>query len=90
MRTIVIAIPVLALLSLVTAAQEQDRDLTVQTPTPPPSAGSTLGIPQAPVGHRQPTQSSLPPSVRKDEDTTTTGRGTVDDLGPLPKICRNC
>src|SRR5262245_29412527 len=89
MREIVTAIPVLVLLSLVSAAQGQDRDLTVQTPTPPPSAGGTMGIPQAPVGHRQPTQGSLPPSVRKDEDTTT-GRGAVDDLGPLPKICRNC
>ena len=39
-------------------------------------------------GHRQPTQSTLPPSVRKDEDTT--GRGVVDDLGPVPQICRNC
>src|ERR1700741_2854841 len=88
MRQIVTAIPVLLLLSLVAAAQEQDRDLTVRTPPPPPTAGGTLGIPQAPVGHRQPTQGSLPPSVLKEEGTT--GRATVDDLGPLPKICRNC
>ena len=88
MREIVTAIPVLVLLSLVAAAQGQDRDSTVQTPPPPPSAGGTSGVPQAPVGHRQPTQSTLPPAVRKDEDTT--GRATVDELGPLPKICRNC
>jgi hypothetical protein len=44
-------------------------------------------VPQAPVGHRQPTQSTLPPAVRKEEDST---RRAVDDLGPVPKICKNC
>ena len=89
MREIVTAIPVLVLLSLVAAAQGQDKDLTVRTPPPPQSSGGNVAIPQAPVGHRQPTQSGLPPSVRKDEDSTT-GGAVVDDLGPLPKICRNC
>jgi hypothetical protein len=27
----------------------------------------SLGIPEAPVGHRQPTQADLPPSVRQEE-----------------------
>lgn len=93
MRATTIAIPVLVLLSLVAAAQEQGRNSTGGTLTPPPplppaSAPGAMAIPQAPVGHRQPTQSTLPPSVRKDEDTT--GRGVVDDLGPVPQICRNC
>jgi hypothetical protein len=92
MRATTIAIPVLVLLSLVAAAQEQGRNSSGGTLTPPPlppaSAPGATAIPQAPVGHRQPTQSTLPPSVRKDEDTT--GRGVVDDLGPVPQICRNC
>jgi hypothetical protein len=88
MREIMTAIPILVLLSPVAAAQGQDKaSSTVRTPTPPPSAAGSA-IPQAPVGHRQPTQGSLPPSVRKEEDTT--GRGVVDGLGPVPQICRNC
>jgi hypothetical protein len=88
MREMMTAIPILVLLSPVAAAQDQGRNSTggMQTPPPPLTAGTA--IPQAPVGHRQPTQGGLPPSVRKDEDTT--GRGVADDLGPVPKICRNC
>jgi hypothetical protein len=86
MRAMTIAIPLLALLSPA-AAQDQGRNPTGGTLTPPPP--STAGsAPQAPVGHRQPTQGGLPPSVRKEEDTT--GRRAVDDLGPVPQICRNC
>jgi hypothetical protein len=88
MRPTVFAIPVLVLLGSTTAAQEQRRDSPGPTPTPPASTGPATGIPQAPVGHRQPTQSTLPPAVRKDEGTT--GRDTVDPLGPIPSICRNC
>jgi hypothetical protein len=41
----------------------------------------------APVGHRQPTQSDLPPSVRKDEGAITQGqRAFTNSL----KICRDC
>jgi hypothetical protein len=88
MRAITIAIPILALLSPV-AAQDQGRNPMGGTQTPPPSPPSAAGsVPQAPVGHRQPTQGSLPPSVRKDEGTT--GRRAVDDLGPVPQICKNC
>ncbi|HZP71503.1 MAG TPA: hypothetical protein VFB29_16325, partial [Pseudolabrys sp.] len=64
------------------AAQDQSRDPGRMTP--PPSASK--GIPQAPVGHRQPTQRSLPPAVRKEEDATKPS----DPLGPIPNICRNC
>jgi hypothetical protein len=84
MRAMTIVIPILALMSPV-AAQDQGRNPKGGTLTPPPAAGNA---PQAPVGHRQPTQGSLPPSVRKEEDTT--GRRAVDDLGPVPQICRNC
>ena len=89
MRPMAFAIPVLVLLGSVAAAQDQRRNSPGPTPTPPASAaGPATGIPQAPVGHRQPTQSTLPPAVRKDEETT--GRDTVDPLGPVPSICRNC
>ena len=89
MREIVTAIPILVLLSPVAAAQDQSRNSTggMQT-TPSPPTATTAPIPQAPVGHRQPTQGGLPPSVRQDEDTT--GRGVVDGLGRVPQICRNC
>ena len=88
MRPMTFAVPVLVLLGSVAAAQDQRRNSPGPTPTPPASAGPATGIPQAPVGHRQPTQSTLPPAVRKDEETT--GRDTVDPLGPVPSICRNC
>lgn len=88
MRPMTFAVPVLVLLGSVAAAQDQRRDSPGPMPTPPASTGPGTGIPQAPVGHRQPTQSTLPPAVRKDEETT--GRDTVDPLGPVPSICRNC
>jgi hypothetical protein len=42
--------------------------------------------PDAPVGHRQPTQKSLPPQMRRNEGAPT----APDPLGPLPKICNDC
>ena len=57
---------------------------------PQPPRTSATGVAPAPVGHRQPTQSSLPPSVRQDENTVGEGRGAGDPLGPIPKICNGC
>jgi hypothetical protein len=88
MRPIIFAIPVLVLLGSVAAAQDQRRDSPGAMTTPPASAGPSTGLPQAPVGHRQPTQSTLPPAVRKDEGTP--GRNAADPLGPVPSICKNC
>jgi len=88
MREMIAAIPVLVLLGPIAEAQIQGRDSPIQTPTQLPQAAGTRVTPQAPVGHRQPTQGTLPPDVRKDEDTT--GRGVVDQLGPIPQICKNC
>ena len=82
------AIPVLVLLGSVAASQEQKRDSPGAMPPPPASSGPATGIPQAPVGHRQPTQGTLPPAVRKDE--ATPGRNAADPLGPVPSICKNC
>jgi len=87
MRAITIAIPVLIWLSLAAAAQDQGRTSPGLMSAPPAAGAATTGVPQAPVGHRQPTQGTLPPAVRSQE---TTGRQTGDPLGPMPKICRNC
>jgi len=87
MREMITAIPVLILLSPVAAAQGQSGDSTARPPTPPPASAAGT-VPQAPVGHRQPTQGGLPPPVRQEEDTV--GNKAVDGLGPVPRICRNC
>jgi hypothetical protein len=63
------------------------QSLDDQKPPQPPSTNGMASEPAAPVGHRQPTQSSLTPRVRQEENA---GRGTPDPLGPLPQICRNC
>jgi hypothetical protein len=88
MRTMTIAIPLSILMSVAAAAQEQRKSSTSPTPpSPPATAPGQTGIPQAPVGHRQPTQSTLPPAVRREEDSA---RREPDPLGPIPNICRNC
>ena len=87
MRTMTIAIQLSILMSVGVEAQEQRRPSTSPTPPPPTSAPGQTGIPQAPVGHRQPTQSTLPPAVRQEEDSA---RREPDPLGPIPNICRNC
>ena len=85
MRAMTIAIPASILLNVAAAAQDQGRQQPGRMTQPPASAGTA--VPQAPVGHRQPTERSLPPGVRKEEETT--GR-QPDPLGPIPKICTNC
>jgi hypothetical protein len=86
MRAMTIVIPVLMFVSEVALSQDQSKTLPGQKPSPSAPAGGTA-IPQAPVGHRQPMQSDLPPAARKDEDTA--GR-KPDPLGPVPNICKNC
>ena len=87
MRAMTIAVPLSILMSVAAAAQEQRKSSTSPTAPPPTSAPGQMGIPQAPVGHRQPTQGTLPPAVRKEEDSA---RREPDPLGPIPNICRNC
>jgi len=67
------------------AAIAQNMDDRMRNPPADAKAAATPVQPVAPVGHRQPTESSIPPQVRKDE---TTGR--ADPLGPLPQICNRC
>ena len=86
MRAMTIAIPATIFLNIAAVAQDQGRQPPNRMTPPLGSAGTAS--PQAPVGHRQPTERSLPPGVRKEEDSTR--RQEVDPLGPIPKICKNC
>ncbi len=87
MRALVTAAIVLSALAGTAAAQTGSTapppTLPQAAPSPPATTGS--GAPNAPVGHRQPTQQSVPPAVRPNERRTP-----VDPLGPVPKICRQC
>jgi hypothetical protein len=53
--------------------------------SPPPPTVS--GIPQAPVGHRQPRPSDLPAETRREESTNAPNRPATD---LLPSICVKC
>ena len=86
MRAMTIAIAASILLNIAAAAQDKGREPPGRM-TQPPSASAGTDAPQAPVGHRQPTQRSVPPAVRKEEDSA--GR-QPDPLGPIPQICKNC
>ena len=83
MRVIATAI-LLSLLTAAAAAQNSTGPVS-----PPPRTGAA-GVPTAPVGHRQPTLSSLPPALRQNENTVGEGRGPGDPLGPVPSICNGC
>ena len=48
---------------------------------------SPTGVWPAPVGHRQPTRTDLPPSERHDEGAITPGQRQFDSS---LNICRNC
>jgi hypothetical protein len=43
------------------------QGVLAQSPSPLSGSSSPTGVPQAPVGHRQPTASDLPSAVQKDE-----------------------
>jgi hypothetical protein len=86
MRAMTIAFPASIVLSLAAAGQEQTRDSLGRAPPPPVASPGGAAAPQAPVGHRQPTEKSLPPAVRQEESS----RRQADPLGPIPSICRNC
>src|SRR5262245_65890146 len=80
MRAMTIAVSVIILLSIAAVAQDQGRQSPSRLTQPPAGSPGTT-VPQAPVGHRQPTERSLPPSVRKEEDSTK--RQEADPLGPI-------
>jgi hypothetical protein len=55
---------------------------------PPPTEGRST-VPQAPVGHRQPTPKDLPPDVLRREETGEPQPPTNVPSRP-PSICRDC
>jgi len=91
MRAITSAI----LISILTGATA-----AAQSMNPPPQSAparqerpATNGIgtvPQAPIGHRQPTLGDLPSSVRKEEDAAGSRRRTPNPFGDVPNICNGC
>jgi len=87
MRAVLIA-AVFASFATAAAAQSGGPSPTPMPPAKPPAPATTgTGTPpEAPVGHRQPTQRDLPPHVRQNEAAPA----APDPLGPLPKICRDC
>jgi hypothetical protein len=100
MRPIAMAAVVLAMATgdvLVQETLAQNAPMTSQSlqtpPLPPlsPSTSGASGIPQAPVGHRQPTMRDLPPEIRRQEQSdvqsaTPAQRGIDQDL----RICSAC
>lgn len=95
-RHAILALAVSSAMSLlcfgVAVAQTAPQDAPMpRAHSQPGTQSTTNGMatePAAPVGHRQPTESSLTPQVRRDE--TAPNRGEVDPLGPLPQICQRC
>src|SRR5262245_52990763 len=67
------------------------QSLQRQRPLQGPATNDPAMVPQAPVGHRQPTLRDLPPDVRRDEQSTVQSptpaqRGIDQDL----RICNGC
>lgn len=90
MRAITIAVLV-SILADATAAAQSMNPPARNAPPParpgPMTNGMSTTVPQAPVGHRQPTMRDLPSSLRRDEDSR--GR-TPDPFADGPKICNGC
>jgi len=88
MRAALIAVTIASLTTVAAAQTAGAPSSGAPTAQQQPSAttnGAATNAP-APVGHRQPTEKTLPSGVRKDEATPS----KPDPLGPLPKICQDC
>jgi hypothetical protein len=83
MRAIIIAVFIAILPSVVLAQSAQ----TPANPERPLTTNGMASVPQAPIGHRQPTERDLPPSVRHEENAALPGR--LEPPG-VPKICQGC
>ena len=93
--TFVAALPVL-LMAGAGLAQNNISPGTDAAGTPPPrldtpSPGAQGGVPEAPVGHRQPRPQDLPPSVLREEGGANSGAVNVDrQLDQELQICKGC
>jgi hypothetical protein len=69
-----------------------------QTPQSTGTPSPSMGVPEAPVGHRQPRPSDLPPSVQREEQTNAPAQNNPprrrdrqdSTFGQLPTICVRC
>jgi hypothetical protein len=73
-----------ALLAFAACAQDAPRD-KVAIPVPGPDTVRSTPLP-APVGHRQPRISDLPPAPSRNQEAT----GARDDINEKLRICRGC
>jgi hypothetical protein len=71
-----------------TPPSAQNSPAAPAPPSPPPATEGRAPAPQAPVGHRQPTQRDLPPDVSRREQPE--GQPQVRDSYQPPSICRGC
>jgi hypothetical protein len=86
MSKVIAAAAVLAVtFSCSALAQDAARDKAGITPLAPDSHSTPL---QAPVGHRQPRISDLPPAPRSDDDKAAAR--SRDDTDSKLRICRGC
>jgi hypothetical protein len=89
------------LAALLAAATDFTAIVAAQTQPGAGTPGPTLGVPEAPVGHRQPRPADLPPNVQREEqsnapvqDNPPARRNSEKDqgsaLGQIPSICVRC
>jgi hypothetical protein len=91
MRALLIAILISIFAGATAAAQSTSAPPNTPAPAPArPAMNGAATVPEAPIGHRQPTQSDLPPSVRKEEDGTGAQARTADPFAGVPRICNGC
>jgi hypothetical protein len=92
MRAITLAV-LISILAGATAAAQSTRPSAGGVPPPSqvrPSTNGMSNVPQAPIGHRQPTQGDLPPSLRRDEDSNGPPGRAPDPFADVPNICNGC
>jgi hypothetical protein len=96
MRTVALATVVLAALAGSASAQSPQGGTSAQvSPSPsqtfsPPSTDGRSTIPEAPVGHRQPTMRDLPPAVLREERSGDLPTSYERKLDRELQICRGC
>lgn len=86
----------LALTALASTAGAQTGDVAnpppngvaPAAPREPGTVGERGRLLQRGDGHQQPTRSSVPPEIRREENSDA--RRRPDPLGPVPQICVQC
>lgn len=84
-----------ALLLATGVAEAQNAPSSTISPSPPSTVGAAPPSPgQAPVGHRQPKQSDLPPAVanqeKVDADQNAQRKALEGNLDKQLRICNGC